>query len=126
MESINATTGECDTYVADHGFTDDSKAAPYEDTGMCAKYGNGYISAFCYSENFDWLFLPGEFNGNTALPVGDYCWNQNGTGWRVAILGAGWNHGLGAGACYWYLGHASSSRIRGIGGRLVYRKKVAA
>ena len=122
----NATTGECDTYVADHGFTDDSKAAPYEDTGMCAKYGNGYISAFCYSEDFDWLFLPGEFNGNTALPVGDYCWNQNGTGWRVAKLGAGWGSGLGAGAFYWALSNASSSRDRDVGGRLVYRKKVAA
>lgn len=122
----NATTGECDTYVADHGFTDDSKAAPYEDTGMCAKYGNGYISAFCYSEDFDWLFLPGEFNGNTALPVGDYCWNQNGTGWRVARLGASWHSGLGAGAFYWALDGASSDRSRAVGGRLVYRKKVAA
>lgn len=122
----NATTGECDTYVADHGFTDDSKAAPYEDTGMCAKYGNGYISAFCYSEDFDWLFLPGEYNGNTALPVGDYCWNQNGTGWRVAILGANWHYGLVAGAFCWSLYCASSTRYRDIGGRLVYRKKVAA
>lgn len=122
----NATTGECETYVADHGFADDIKAAPYEDTGMTAKYGNGYISAFCYSEDFDWLFLPGEFNGNSALPVGDYCWNQNGTGWRVAGLGAGWNHGLNAGAFCWHLDNASSARARGIGGRLVYRKKVAA
>ena len=122
----NATTGECETYVADHGFADDIKAAPYEDTGMTAKYGNGYISAFCYSEDFDWLFLPGEFNGNTALPVGDYCWNQNGTGWRVAILGAFWSSGLRAGAFCWHLGSASSYRFRDIGGRLVYRKKVAA
>lgn len=122
----NATTGECETYVADHGFADDIKAAPYEDTGMTAKYGNGYISAFCYSEDFDWLFLPGEFNGNTALPVGDYCWNQNGTGWRVAMLGAGWSDGLYAGAFCWDLYNASSSRDRYIGGRLVYRKKVAA
>jgi len=36
----NATTGECETYVADHGFADDIKTAPYEDTGMTAKYGN--------------------------------------------------------------------------------------
>lgn len=122
----NATTGECDTYVADHGFSDDSKAAPYEDTGMCAKYGNGYISAFCYSEDFDWLFLPGEHNGNTALPVGDYCWNSNGTGWRVAVLGASWCSGLSAGAFDWALNDASSVRYRIIGGRLVYRKKVAA
>lgn len=68
----------------------------------------------------------GEFNGNTALPVGDYCWNQNGTGWRVAELGARWNSGLPAGAFYWYLYSASSDRYRDIGGRLVYRKKVAA
>ena len=122
----NATTGECETYVADHGFADDIKAAPYEDTGMTAKYGNGYISAFCYSEDFDWLFLPGEFNGNTALPVGDYCWNQNGTGWRVAKLGAAWHHGLRAGAFCWSLADASSDRARTVGGRLVYRKKVAA
>ena len=122
----NATTGECETYVADHGFADDIKAAPYEDTGMTAKYGNGYISAFCYSEDFDWLFLPGEFNGNTALPVGDYCWNQNGTGWRVARLGALWYGGLDAGAFCWFLINASSDRYRDIGGRLVYRKKVAA
>lgn len=67
-----------------------------------------------------------ELNGNTALPVGDYCWNQNGTGWRVARLGASWGHGLDAGAFYWNLDHASSTRGRGIGGRLVYRKKVAA
>lgn len=122
----NATTGECDTYVADHGFSDDSKTAPYEDTGMCAKYGSGYISAFCYSEDFDWLFLPGEFNGNNALPVGDYCWNQNGTGWRIAALGAAWDGGLNAGAFCWHLADASSHRIRHIGGRLVYRKKVVA
>ena len=122
----NATTGECETYVADHGFADDIKAAPYEDTGMTAKYGNGYISAFCYSEDFDWLFLPGEFNGNTALPVGDHCWNQNGTGWRVAVLGAYWYDGLSAGAFCWRLYNASSHRYRSVGGRLVYRKKVAA
>ena len=93
---------------------------------MTAKYGNGYISAFCYSEDFDWLFLPGEFNGNTALPVGDHCWNQNGTGWRVAVLGASWHNGLGAGAFCWNLNDASSYRYRYVGGRLVYRKKVAA
>ena len=72
------------------------------------------------------MFLPGEFNGNTALPVGDYCWNQNGTGWRVTELGADWIGGLYAGAFCWTLNDASSYRSRHFGGRLVYRKKVAA
>lgn len=51
---------------------------------------------------------------------------QNGTGWRVAQLGAAWDHGLAAGAFCWTLDNASSSRYRYVGGRLVYRKKVAA
>ena len=46
--------------------------------------------------------------------------------WRVAELGADWCSGLTAGAFCWYLNNASSNRYRGIGGRLVYRKKVAA
>ncbi|MDL2301340.1 hypothetical protein LJC58_03190 [Lachnospiraceae bacterium OttesenSCG-928-D06] len=121
----NATTGECDTFIADNGFTDDTKAVPYENAGISAKYGNGYVSAFCYSEDYDWLFIAGELLGNSSLPVGDYFWNQNGTGWRVARLGASWPDGLSAGAFCCYLNGASSARGRYLGGRLVYRKKVA-
>lgn len=122
------TTGDCGTlYVADHGFVDDSKASPYKNTGIHPDYGNGYISAFGYSEEYDWLFIPAEHTGNSSLPVGDYFWNGN-PGWRVAILGGGWYNGADAGAFYWYLYYAASHRARGIGGRLVYvpSKKEAA
>ena len=124
-ENTDTTTLECLVYIADHNFTDDTGATPYEDAGIIAAHGNGYVSAFCYSEEFDWLFIPGELLGNTAIPVGDHCWNAN-TGWRVAMLGAGWNGGWNAGAFCWGLYSASSDRIRIIGGRVVYRKKVAA
>ena len=116
---MDATTHEGTIYIADHTFTDDIGTGAYEDAGIIAVFGDGYVSAFCYSEKYDWLFIPGELLGNTALPVGDYCWNGN-TGWRVAILGARWNDGLYAGAFGWYLSSASSDRSRGIGGRLVY------
>lgn len=116
---MDATTHEGTIYIADHTFTDDIGTGAYEDAGIIAVFGDGYVSAFCYSEKYDWLFIPGELLGNTALPVGDYCWNGN-TGWRVAILGAGWSSGLGAGAFYWALNDASSTRSRRIGGRLVY------
>lgn len=115
----NSTTGECDTFIADHGFTDDT-STNYENAGISAKYGNGYVSAFCYSEDYDWLFIAGELLGNTALPVGDYFGGQNDTGWRVAMLGASWSSGLDAGAFCWNLANASSTRNRAIGGRLVY------
>ena len=124
-EYMDATTHEGTIYIADHSFADDTGTGAYEDAGIIAVYGNGYISAFCYSEKYDWLFIPGELLGNTALPVGDYCWNGN-TGWRVAVLGAGWNYGLYAGAFCWYLGNASSYRYRRIGGRLVYVPSKAA
>ena len=124
-EYMDATTHEGTIYIADHSFADDTGTGAYEDAGIIAVYGNGYISAFCYSEKYDWLFIPGELLGNTALPVGDYCWNGN-TGWRVAMLGAGWNDGLGAGAFCWHLYNASSHRARNIGGRLVYVPSKAA
>lgn len=124
-EYMDATTHEGTIYIADHSFADDTGTGAYEDAGIIAVYGNGYVSAFCYSEKYDWLFIPGELLGNTALPVGDYCWNGN-TGWRVAILGAGWDRGLAAGAFCWYLDDASSDRSRDVGGRLVYVPSKAA
>lgn len=124
-EYMDATTHEGTIYIADHSFADDTGTGAYEDAGIIAVYGNGYVSAFCYSEKYDWLFIPGELLGNTALPVGDYCWNGN-TGWRVAVLGAGWSSGLDAGAFYWFLHGASSDRGRTVGGRLVYVPSKAA
>lgn len=122
------TTGDFGTlYVADHGFVDDSKVSPYKNTGIHPCYGNGYVSAFGYSEEFDWLFVPAEQTGNSTLPVGDYFWNQN-PGWRVAKLGGEWHGGAFAGAFCWTLHSAASDRARPIGGRLVYvpSKKEAA
>ena len=124
-EYMDATTHEGTIYIADHSFADDTGTGAYEDAGIIAVYGNGYISAFCYSEKYDWLFIPGELLGNTALPVGDYCWNGN-TGWRVTRLGARWSDGLYAGAFCWHLNDASSDRYRHIGGRLVYVPSKAA
>lgn len=114
-------------YIADHDFADDSKESPYKNTGIHPDYGNGYISAFGYSEEFDWLFIPAEHTGNSSLPVGDYFWNSN-SGWRVTLLGGRWHYGANAGAFYWYLSSAASHRYRDVGGRLVYvpSKKEAA
>lgn len=114
-------------YVADHGFADNSKASPYKNTGIHPIQGSGYVSAFGYSEEFDWLFIAVEYSGNSTLPVGDYAWNQN-PGWKVAVLGGGCYSGADAGAFYWHLHNAASSRGWNVGGRLVYvpSKKEAA
>lgn len=106
-------------FVADHGFADDSSASPYKNTGIHPCYGGGYVSAFGWSEEFDWMFIPAEKNGNSSLPVGDYYWNGN-PGWRVAMLGGRWSNGADAGAFCWSLYNAASYRYRTLGGRLVY------
>ena len=114
-------------HVADHGFADNSKASPYKNTGIHPIQGSGYVSAFGYSEEFDWLFIAVEYSGNSSLPVGDYAWNQN-PGWRVAGLGGCCGGGSHAGAFYWHLSDAASHRYWHLGGRLVYvpSKKAAA
>ena len=114
-------------HVADHGFADNSKASPYKNTGIHPIQGSGYVSAFGYSEEFDWLFIAVEYSGSDALPVGDYAWNNN-PGWRVAILGGYCNNGSNAGAFCWDLNSAASNRDWHVGGRLVYvpSKKEAA
>ena len=107
-------------YVADHGFTDNTGDAPYQNTDIHPCYGEGYVSAFGYSEAFDYLFIPTEHNGNTAVPVGDYYWNYN-AGWRVARSGGGWWCGGGvSGPFSLALYGDSGGRARYVGGRLVY------
>ena len=113
-------------YAADHGFADNTGAAPYEDTGIRVPYVSwSYISAFGYSEAYDWLFVGVEGKGNSSVPVGDCVQNVN-PGWRVAASGAGWNGGAGAGVFSLSLSRSAGDRYRGVSGRSVYipsRKK---
>lgn len=113
-------------YAADHGFADDTGAAPYEDTGIRVPYINwSYINAFGYSEAYDWLFVGVEGKGNSSVPVGDCVQNVN-LGWRVAISGAYWNDGAAAGVFCLHLYSSAGTRNRNLSGRSVYipsRKK---
>lgn len=112
-------------YIADHGFKDDTSDAPYEDAGISPCTKEGYVSAFCYSEEYDWLFIAGETDGNSSLPVGDYFWNYQANIWTVAMLGAGWTYSSTAGGFCWFLDNVSGSRTRAVSGRLVYHKRTA-
>lgn len=113
-------------YVADHAFADSVLDGAYKDTGITLAKANGYVSAFGYNEAFDWLFVTSEVLGNSSLPVGDYFWqNHTYNAVMIALLGADWNDGAGAGAFYWYVDDAPSNRHRAIGARPVYFPKVA-
>lgn len=119
-EYFNIEKGTASIYIADHAFTDDVKTAPYKDAGIVPSMTIGYVSAFCYSEEFDWLFIPGEAKGNSSLPVGDNFYQNVSTRWYVTRFGGQWNSGSSAGAFYWSFYSTAYSRDRSIGGRLVY------
>lgn len=124
--NINAK-GIHELYVADHGFTDGVIDGAYQNTGITLAKTNGYVSAFGYNEAFDWLFVPSETVGDSALPVGDYFWqNHTYNGIMIAILGASWDNGLFAGPFYWSVYNAPSNRYRYISARAVYFPRTAA
>jgi hypothetical protein len=74
-----------------------------------------------YNEEFDWLFVPAETLGDSALPVGDYFYQNvsSSTGYRVARLG-----GIGYSGSIMVLSVGCElcpfASYRDIGGRLVY------
>lgn len=105
----------------DFNYAESKKTDNYENIGFALPSENGYVSAMGYSTKYDWLFLPSEVKGNSSLPVGDYYY-QNNTwdGYRIALLGGGWDVGSNAGGFYWYLNDGVGYRSRSIGGRLVY------
>lgn len=111
-------------YVADHDFNDKQSTGSYADVGFTLAKTNGYVSAFGYSADCDWLFVTTETKGNTSVPVGDGYW-QNYTatddgGWRTVLAGARWDSGAGAGGFYWHVSEWSGTRYRGSSGRLVF------
>ena len=95
----------------------------YKPFGFTIAKANGYIKYFGYSEDADFAFIPGATNGgaNSALPVGDYLYQNNAyDGFLVARLSGYWTHGADAGLFHWTLHAAFSNRSRSIGARLVY------
>lgn len=107
-------------HIADHSFADGS-VDHYEDAGITICGANGYVSAFGYNEDFDWLFIASECSGDSALPVGDYFYqNKVAEYWTVAMLGGSWTYGTYAGGFCWRVPDAASYRYRNVGGRLLY------
>jgi hypothetical protein len=87
-------------YIADHDFAEKQSAGAYKDCGFTLAKTNGYVSAFGYSTDCDWLFVTTETKGNTSVPVGDsYYQNYTATddgGWRTVRAGASWEGGANA------------------------------
>ena len=110
-------------YIANNFTFNESKHSDnYEPVGFTLPNGNGYISAMGYgSEKYDWLIMPSEIGGTSALPVGDYIYvASNLNGYRIAQFGGGCRSGDYAGGFYQIANGTVGDRSRGAGGRLIY------
>lgn len=118
----NGKMGGGQPYIcSDFSFAESKNSGNYEPAGFTVTNANGYISAMGYSTACDWLFIASECLGNSSLPVGDYTYiTENLNGYRIALLGGGWNDWAYAGGFYWRLDNGVGIRYRNIGGRLVY------
>lgn len=118
----NGKMGGGQPYIcSDFSFAESKNSGNYEPAGFTVTNANGYISAMGYSTACDWLFIASECLGNSSLPVGDYTYiTENLNGYRIARLGGRWTHWDTAGGFYWYLNYGVGTRVRNIGGRLVY------
>lgn len=120
----NGTMAGSQPYIADglSDFGESKHTGNYKAVGFTLPNASGYINAFGYGKTeYDWLLMPSEIGGTSALPVGDYTYiTPNLNGYRIAPLGGDWSGGGYAGASYWYCGGGVGHRSRGIGGRLLY------
>lgn len=110
-------------YIADDfNFSESKNTDNYKPVGFTLPNTNGYIKAMGYgSEKYDWLFMPSEIGGTSALPVGDYVYvASNLNGYRIIQLGGGCRSGDYAGGFYQIANGTVGDRSRGAGGRLMY------
>lgn len=78
----------------------------------------GYISAMGYgNEEYDWMFMPTEINGNSNLPVGDNCYLGSS---GVLRSGAHWAENTGAGAFCTSYRYSATYKSVATGCRTVY------
>ena len=96
----------------------------YIATGFSCATKEGYIKAFGYSEDCDFMYMTSKVGGDSNRPVGDYYYvNMSNNNIYIALLGACWSDGANSGLFVWYLYAVASVRICSIGGRLCRKSK---
>lgn len=98
--------------------------ADYIATGFSCATKEGYIKAFGYSEDCDFMYMTSKVGGDSNRPVGDYYYvNMSNNNIYIALMGAGWSNGARSGLFFWGLNGVASYRDCDIGGRLCRKSK---
>lgn len=120
----NGTMAGGQPYIADglSDFSETTHTGNYKAAGFTLPNASGYINAFGYGKTeYDWLLLPSEIGGTSALPVGDCTYTTpNLNGYRIARFGSDCSYGVNGGASCWHCAHGVGAHHRIIGCRLLY------
>lgn len=120
----NGTMAGGQPYIADglSDFSETTHTGNYKAVGFTLPNASGYINAFGYGKTeYDWLLLPSEIGGTSALPVGDCTYTTpNLNGYRIARFGSDCSYGINGGASCWHCAHGVGAHHRIIGCRLLY------
>ena len=121
----HSASNDCNEAYWQDGSKDFSDAiADYIATGFSCATKEGYIKAFGYSEDCDFMYMTSKVGGDSNRPVGDYYYvNMSNNNIYIARLGAYWNHGASSGLFCWNLNYVASVRGCTFGGRLCRKSK---
>ena len=105
----------------DFQFSEEKITDNYANAEFSVVNGKNYISAFGYSQKYDWLFLTSEVSGNSNLPVGDDSWiSDQYSNICIARFGGYLGSGTRAGMFYWFCIDDQYAHSKDIGARLFY------
>lgn len=97
------------------GMTPD--VAHYDECGFGSNISlNGYISAFGYSEECDFMYMPTKSSGDSDKPVGDFINNTNAVNAEMNYLALGGNYGDQSRAGIFCTRFVSNTYINGTAG----------
>lgn len=121
----HSASSDCNEAYWQDGSKDFSDTiADYIATGFSCATKEGYIKAFGYSEDCDFMYMTSKVGGDSNRPVGDYYYvNMSSNNIYIARLGAYWNSGSMSGLFCWGLNIVASARTCYIGGRLCRKSK---
>lgn len=121
----HSASSDCNEAYWQDGSKDFSDTiADYIATGFSCATKEGYIKAFGYSEDCDFMYMTSKVGGDSNRPVGDYYYvNMSSNNIYIALLGTAWTDGAASGLFYWALSSVASSRSCSFGGRLCRKSK---
>lgn len=121
----HSASSDCNEAYWQDGSKDFSDTiADYIATGFSCATKEGYIKAFGYSEDCDFMYMTSKVGGDSNRPVGDYYYvNMSNNNIYIALLGAYWGGGARSGLFYWSLDAVASNRSWSIGARLCRKSK---